>query len=272
MTIFRVKHNQNYSVINNTINFDNRLTMKAKGIWMYAFSRPDDWQFHLNDIVNQCVDGEKAIKSGLRELEECGYLQRVQEKDKQGRFEKVEWCFYETPRELKEKVPQACFGPAENRPAVKDSLLSTDIISTEKTTVCVEGGPVAPPPLRNHEKIVLKTFEKTDIEVCKNDLILAAVQRRKDWTPQELDEAWLVLANYQGPVRDWVLFCEGTIMNKRKLSALKKFNVKEKKEICKEKSSSQKEESDANKNDSSDPASWGRPLANWKSRLGLEKE
>ncbi|CAB4164392.1 hypothetical protein UFOVP816_27 [uncultured Caudovirales phage] len=134
MTIFRVQHNKNYTVINNTICTDKRLSWKAKGIFLYAFSRPDNWQFHIDDLIKQSSDGEKSVKAGLRELADCGYLLRVQSKKEGGKFGSVDWTFFETPQEIKEILPQADFRLAENGLAQNDPLLSTEEkLSTDKT-------------------------------------------------------------------------------------------------------------------------------------------
>lgn len=128
MTICRTIHNKNYTIINNTISRDKRLSMKAKGIWMYAFSRPDDWSFYVSDISNQCTDGKDSIKSGLIELEECGYLQRSQIRDEYGQFTKFEYHFFEIPQELKKCLPEADF-PLPDKPLPENPpLLSNDCL------------------------------------------------------------------------------------------------------------------------------------------------
>lgn len=132
MTIFRVEHQKNYTVINNFICFDKRLSWKAKGIWLYAFSRPDDWEFHMNDLINQSTDGKDSVTSGLKELEECGYLTRDQKRDN-GKYSKAEWVFYEKPVELKKCLPKTDFPVAVNPSAGNPPLLSTERkLSTEK--------------------------------------------------------------------------------------------------------------------------------------------
>lgn len=137
MTIFRAIHNKNYSTINNTICKDKRLSWKAKGIFLYAFSRPDNWTFHLNDIINQSQDGEKSVNAGLKELEKCGYLVRNQDREK-GKFKKSEWNFYETPQlkteEIKIIPPQPQKRRAEKGVAVKDALLSTESLPSNDST------------------------------------------------------------------------------------------------------------------------------------------
>ncbi len=126
MTIFRAIHNSNYTTINNTIVKDNRLSWKAKGIWLYAFSRPDDWVFHINDLVNQSTDGRDAVRAGLKELEESGYLRKPQKREKTGMFGKVEWVFHETP--LKESLPETGFPAADNPAAENPPLPMTDVL------------------------------------------------------------------------------------------------------------------------------------------------
>lgn len=127
MAIYRVQHNKNYTVINNTICKDNRISWKAKGIWLYAFSRPDDWKFHINDLIKQSTDGESSVTSGLKELETFGYLVRDQERDDDGQFGVANWTFYETPQaELKKCLPKGDFPPTVNPPPDNPPILSTE--------------------------------------------------------------------------------------------------------------------------------------------------
>ncbi len=131
MTIYRVQHKIGYTVVNNFICKDKRLSWKAKGIWLYAFSRPDDWEFNLTDLINQSTDGKESVSSGLKELEESGYLQRDQKRE-DGKFSKAEWVFYETPVELKKLIPETGFTSTVNPNTVNPPLLNTEKPSTEK--------------------------------------------------------------------------------------------------------------------------------------------
>lgn len=131
MTIYRVQHKKDYTVVNNFICKDKRLSWKAKGLWLYAFSRPDDWEFNLTDLINQSTDGKESVSSGIRELEEFGYLQRDQPRI-DGKFSKAEWVFHETPEDLKKSVPKTGNPTTANQVAVNPPLLSTDELSTEK--------------------------------------------------------------------------------------------------------------------------------------------
>lgn len=99
MAIYRVEHKKNYTTVNNFICKDSRLSWKAKGIWLYAFSRPDDWEFKESDIIKQSTDGRDSVRAALKELENIGYLVRHQEKDLNGRYSKTIFTFHEVPQE-----------------------------------------------------------------------------------------------------------------------------------------------------------------------------
>lgn len=62
-------------VSNNPLN-DKRLSWKAKGVFAYLYSKPDDWDFSSDRIKKDSKDGRDALLSGLKELEEVGYLKR----------------------------------------------------------------------------------------------------------------------------------------------------------------------------------------------------
>lgn len=135
MTICRVQHDKNnpYTLINRGICEDSRLSYKAKGLWLYAFSRPDDWKFNLKDLVNRGVDGPDSVSSGLKELEEAGYLYRYQIRKPNGQLGSWEWIFYETPREIKKFSPQPDFPDTVDPSSVDPALLSSkDILISKK--------------------------------------------------------------------------------------------------------------------------------------------
>lgn len=133
MAIFRTVHNKNYTTVNNFICKDNRLSWKAKGIWLYAFSRPDDWLFYMKDLEKHATDGKDSLRSGLDELQKFGYLVKNQQRNPDGSFSNMEWNFFETPHEVKECLPEADFPTAANQESDNPPLLSTEcLLSTEK--------------------------------------------------------------------------------------------------------------------------------------------
>lgn len=97
MIVRTVKDRTNpYYLKNRRAADDTRLSFKAKGILDYLLSKPDHWQAHINELVNAGTDGAAAVRSGVDELIEHGYITRVQIR-KNGKI--VGWRLdtYETP-------------------------------------------------------------------------------------------------------------------------------------------------------------------------------
>jgi len=76
---------------------DSRLSWKAKGLIMYLLDQAEDWQFYETEICKHSTDGRISVSSGLKELEECGYLIRNWIRDDRGRFIGRLWDIYEEP-------------------------------------------------------------------------------------------------------------------------------------------------------------------------------
>ena len=99
-TIFRVSKNKD----NPYVMLDKRpinradLSWKAKGIWAYLMSKPDDWTVIIEDIINHSTDGAKAVRSGIQELREAGYIHHVQARDGEGQFGRSVWMVFEEPQ------------------------------------------------------------------------------------------------------------------------------------------------------------------------------
>lgn len=95
--ILRVEKNRNYKTLNlHAIADDADLSWKAVGILSYLLSRPDPWEFHLQDLINRHTDGRSAVRSGLAELEGAGYLEREEVRSDSGHF-RYRWTVYERP-------------------------------------------------------------------------------------------------------------------------------------------------------------------------------
>ena len=74
MAVFRIEKNKNFTVMSNYHLRDTNLSLKAKGLLSLMLSLPDNWDYSLNGLNAICVENETAIKSGLDELKERGYL------------------------------------------------------------------------------------------------------------------------------------------------------------------------------------------------------
>jgi hypothetical protein len=142
--ILRNEGRRRYTKIDNGILGDKRLTFKARGILAYLLSKPDNWVVNERDLNQQSPEGVTAMRSGLKELEEFGYLYRHRVNVKE--TGKLDWevFIYESPEEnphftLKPCSGYPCMGNpcvdnpcAVNRTLITNRETTTDGITTER--------------------------------------------------------------------------------------------------------------------------------------------
>ncbi|MDA1641928.1 DnaD domain-containing protein [Bacillus cereus group sp. TH177-1LC] len=134
MGIFRVKKDNNYSVINNTGLEDKRLSWKAKGILAYILTLPDDWVFYREELSQHAKDGINSLRAGMKELKEYGYIKRFPIKDAKNKIVRWETIIYEIPLDDFPPVenPPVDNPAAGNLPVETPKLLNTDIQNTKE--------------------------------------------------------------------------------------------------------------------------------------------
>jgi hypothetical protein len=82
MPIIRTKKNNNYSIIANQALQNNELSLKAKGLYAYLMTLPDDWDIYLSEVQSHSKDGKEAHYSAFKELIKNGYLVREKKREK----------------------------------------------------------------------------------------------------------------------------------------------------------------------------------------------
>lgn len=98
MSVFRVEKNKNYTVISNYHLRDKNLSLKTIGLLSLILSLPDTWDYTQAGLAAIVKDGEDSVRSGLKELEKFGYLERKRERDENGRMKGVIYHIYEAPK------------------------------------------------------------------------------------------------------------------------------------------------------------------------------
>ncbi|TLS45773.1 hypothetical protein FE633_13505 [Streptomyces montanus] len=73
-----------FTQIANALFRDSRLSFKAKGIFGYLSTHRDGWRTSTADLIRQGREGEAAVNSGLKELENHAFLQRHRERNPNG--------------------------------------------------------------------------------------------------------------------------------------------------------------------------------------------
>ena len=97
MAVLRKEKKSDYTIIDNNIFKNEKLSLKAKGMICTMLSLPDDWQFSEEGLRQLSNDSRTGIRSTLSELTEFGYLTRKQLKNENGSFANMEYTIYEEP-------------------------------------------------------------------------------------------------------------------------------------------------------------------------------
>jgi len=104
--ILKRKVRSNFTVLDNTVIRDNRLSWKALGILTYLLSLPPDSKLYLKRLGSLRPSGRDSTRTGLVELQECGYLKIEKIRDETGRFFGNFWEVTDSP-ETPENPPSS---------------------------------------------------------------------------------------------------------------------------------------------------------------------
>jgi len=86
-----------YGIAPNELLNDEKLSLKAKGMFVFLQSKPDDWKFSVKRIGGQNLDGKSSIGVALKELEKYGVLCRKSTKDSNGKWNGFDYVLSEKP-------------------------------------------------------------------------------------------------------------------------------------------------------------------------------
>ncbi len=130
MAVFRIEKTRDYTVMSNYHLRDKRLSLKAKGLLSQMLSLPEDWDYTLTGLSTINRESKDAIRSAIQELEKCGYIERRQTTDKQGKFSGNEYVIHEFPAEPEESEAEETQEPSLENPLSENP--TTGNPSTEK--------------------------------------------------------------------------------------------------------------------------------------------
>ena len=128
MGIFRVVKTKDYTVINNYLCKDRRLSLKGKGLLTVMLSLPEDWDYTIRGLSAILLEGERAISSTLKELEALGYLERNVLRNRKGVITDTEYIIYEQPKNpvrIDEEPPKYAGLPQADFPLVDSADVDT---------------------------------------------------------------------------------------------------------------------------------------------------
>ena len=153
MAILRNPNKEKFTVIDNYALNDDNLSLKSRGLLVTMMSLPDNWRFSeagLCAILQK--DGQSAVRSCLKELEQFGYLTRTRTRDNGGRVSNVVWTICDKPQ-------------LENPSVVNPSVVN--------------------PNLDNHTQ--LNTY-KLNTDESNTDVLNTESKKRQRFTPPTVDD------------------------------------------------------------------------------------
>lgn len=115
-----------FTIISNDVVKDKNLSFKARGLFLYLWSQKENWNYYEKEIVKHTPEGITSLRSGIKELENNGYLKRTREREggkvkasvwvlsETGKFKKLDKPTLEKPKQEKPKQ--------ENRTLINTNL------------------------------------------------------------------------------------------------------------------------------------------------------
>lgn len=214
MSVIRVHKRNRYVIVDKTGLEDSRLSFKAKGLLAYLLSKPDNWEAQIEHLKTVSKDGRDSVRTGLKELEDYGYLYRAPVKGEDGKIKYWERNVYETPElnpyhegEPQTDNPKVDKKPETDNPHVENpqeenpTLMNNDLINNdfkEDDEIGEEYEKTFGQAIGDNKLKIIKTYlKKTSIEVIKYAFVIARkngaetfryiIVLLEDWTSNKLD-------------------------------------------------------------------------------------
>lgn len=136
MTRIKKDYSKGFTTLNNVVLRDERLSWKARGIFSYLWSMPDDWEFYETEVAKHATDGRASLRSGLGELTKFGYLERTRSRDKNGKFGAPVWILHDEPSD--DRKPMFDFPtlekPTLEKPTLENRTLLNKYLTNQTST------------------------------------------------------------------------------------------------------------------------------------------
>ncbi|MFD4345602.1 helix-turn-helix domain-containing protein [Streptomyces coelicoflavus] len=165
----RTHQSGQYVVIGNHLAQHRQLSLTAIGLATHILSLPESALVDIRTLADRFPEGRERIASGLRELEEHGYLERVRERSETGRL---------VTRTYAHHTPERAVSPVVRRRAV---------------AVVREGGQAAPRPSEGAREDSAKEGEQAQdapaVVLRRSDPVAARVPSVDPRKPAEAAEA-----------------------------------------------------------------------------------
>lgn len=131
MAVLRKNKKSDYTIVDNNIFKNSKLTLKAKGMICTMLSLPDDWNFSEMGLTQLSNDSRTGIRSTLQELQELGYLKRERIRDEKGLLGETIYTIYEEPMYQKPTLEKPTLVKKHNKELNNKELNNKYITTTD---------------------------------------------------------------------------------------------------------------------------------------------
>ena len=130
---FEINRKNNYTIVDNSILRNKKVSLKAIGLLCKMYSLPPNWDYSFNGLVSICLESKSAVRTAINELKKFGYIDILKEQDSKGLFV-YRYKVYDTPQEyiLEKNNPGPDF-PAMDHPVLENQhQLNTNKLNTKE--------------------------------------------------------------------------------------------------------------------------------------------
>lgn len=98
MNKIKIQKQKDFTVVDNWILKDKKISLKARGLYVTVMGLSDDWDLSLSGLEVILKEGKDAIRTAMRELMRHKYVIRESYREPEtGRLKGVTYTFYERP-------------------------------------------------------------------------------------------------------------------------------------------------------------------------------
>lgn len=109
-------HNElrNYQTIPRELIFDSSLSDRARFVFCYMVSKPDDWQFFLEPMANEIGYSVDTLRKYIKELVESGWIVKGEQERDKGVFGATSYTLRATKKPFTENTDTEIFRHGKN--------------------------------------------------------------------------------------------------------------------------------------------------------------
>ncbi|MNW43604.1 hypothetical protein D3C74_208090 [compost metagenome] len=146
-------------------------------------SKPDNFRFYLDELVKHTTEKKDSIRTGMKELEQLGYVHRYPVKNERGKIMSWELDIYESPS----LRPELGFPVVENPTLVTNDYIITNDKRFKRYL-----------SLKREDDSYIETYLKY-FSLKKNKQHVEVTEEQREWIINQIEH----LREYEVTAADW---------------------------------------------------------------------